>query len=68
MEGGHFESIVEWSKEVLSWLKRRNELLMQLRAPRLSKREPATLTGDQARYTLAVQKYTEKPKVTLTPG
>lgn len=63
MEEGHPSSVVAWSEEALSWLRRRNELLVQPKVPTLTRREPATLTGDQARYTNAVIKYTEKPKV-----
>lgn len=63
MEEGQYSSVVTWSEEALSWLRRRNELLVQPRVPTLTRKEPSTLTGDQARYTTAVSKYTEKPKV-----
>ena len=63
MEEGHYSSVVAWSEEALSWLRRRNELLVQPKVPMLTRREPATLMGDQARYANAVTKYIEKPKV-----
>ena len=63
LEEGHYSSVVAWSEEALSWLRRRNELLVQPKVPMLTRREPATLTGDQARYANAVTKYIEKPKV-----
>lgn len=63
LEEGQYSSVVVWSEEALSWLRRRNELLVQPRVPTLMRKEPATLTGDQARYANAVIKYTEKPKV-----
>jgi hypothetical protein len=62
VKSGHFDDTVEWSQEVFSWLKRRNELLMQPKVPRVTRREPTTLSGEQTRYSMAVQKYTEKPK------
>lgn len=63
VEEGQYASVVVWSEEALSWLRRRNELLVQTKVLTLTRKEPATLTGDQARYANAVVKYTEKPKV-----
>ena len=63
VEEGQYSSVVVWSEEALSWLRRRNEVLVQAKVPTLTRKEPATLTGDQTRYAHAVVKYTEKPKV-----
>ena len=63
LSDGQYADILEWSKEALAWLKRRNELLMQPKVLPLAKREPAVLAGDPARYSMVLQKYTVKPKV-----